>query len=91
MIEFPKYSYTYISTGTTTVIATGDAILHSITVNGGTTGTIIVYDNTAASGSIIASFDTTNTPANYVFDVTTSKGLTVVTSAATKVTVSWTQ
>lgn len=38
---------TYISTATTTVCKTGTGLLHTLTVTGGTAGTIIGYDNTA--------------------------------------------
>jgi len=79
---------TYISTATTTVVKTGAGLLHTIVVQGGTTGTIIGYDNTAASGTILFSFDTTVALATYTFDVSFAVGLTVVTSAATKLTVS---
>jgi hypothetical protein len=82
-----QYGYTYISTATTTVIRTGSGMLHTIQVQGGTTGTIIVYDNSAGSGTIIASFDTTNAIGNFYFDCKYSTGLTIVTSAATKLTV----
>lgn len=75
---------TYISTATTTVVKSGSGLLHCITVMGGTAGTIIVYDNTAASGTILASFDSTNALATYLFDVIFSIGCTVITSAATK-------
>ena len=50
---------TYISTATTTVCKTGAGLLNTITVTGGTAGTIVVYDNTAASGTILASFSST--------------------------------
>lgn len=79
----------YISTAATTTIKTGSGFLHGITVQGGTAGTIIVYDNTAASGTILASFDSTAALATYLLDVVFSIGLTVVTSAATKLTVSY--
>ncbi len=83
-----RFTPTYISTATTTTIKSGAGFIHTLTVNGGTAGTIIVYDNTAASGTIIASFDSTNALATYTFDVTFSVGLTIITSAATKLTVS---
>lgn len=79
----------YISTATTTVVKSGAGRLYGITVEGGTAGTIIVYDNTAGSGTVIASFDSTNALASYMFDVAFSTGLTVVTAAATKLTVSY--
>ena len=86
-VEF-RNNATYISTATTTVVKTGAGLLHTIVVQGGTTGTIIGYDNTAAGGTILFSFDTTVALATYTFDVSFAIGLTVVTSAATKLTVS---
>lgn len=86
-VEF-RNNATVISTATTTVCKTGAGLLHTITVTGGTAGTIVVYDNTAASGTILASFSSTNDLATYTFNVSFSIGLTVVTSAATLVTIS---
>ena len=86
-VEF-RNNATYISTATTTVVKTGAGLLHTIVVQGGTTGTIIGYDNTSAGGTILFSFDTTVALATYTFDVSFAIGLTVVTSAATKLTVS---
>ena len=86
-VEF-RNNATYISTATTTVVKTGAGLLHTIVVQGGTTGTIIGYDNTSAGGTILFSFDTTVALATYTFDVSFAVGLTVVTSAATKLTVS---
>lgn len=84
-----RFSSSYISTATTTTTKTGVGFLHSVTVQGGTAGTIIIYDNTAASGTILASFDSTNALASYIFDLSFSVGLTIITSAATKLTVSY--
>ena len=80
---------TYISTATTTVVKTGAWHLHTVTVNGWTAGTIIAYDNTAASGTILFSFDSTNALSTYTFDIQFNIGLTIVTSAATKITISY--
>lgn len=84
----PRYTPTYISTATTTTCVSGAGTLGSITVQGGTAGTIIVYDNTAGSGTVLASFDSTNALATYMFNVAFTTGCTVVTAAATKLTVS---
>lgn len=84
-----RFTPGYISTATTTTLKTGSGLMHAVIVQGGTTGTIIIYDNTAASGTILASFDTTNALASYMFNVSFATGLTVVTSAATKLTVSY--
>ncbi len=82
-------NYTYISTATTTVCRSTSGKLHTITVQGGTGGTIIGYDNASAgAGTIVFSFDSTNALASYHFDINLIKGLTIVTGAATKLTVS---
>ena len=85
----PGYLYEYISTAATTTVKSGAGFFHLMTVGGGTAGTIIIYDNTVASGDIIASFDSTNAIATYGFNISFSTGLTIVTSAATKLTVSY--
>ena len=78
----------YISTATTTVVRSTPGTLRSITVTGGTAGTIIGYNNaSAASGDILFSFDSTNALQTYNFDIDFSLGLTVITSAATKITI----
>jgi len=78
----------YISTAATTVIRSAAGRLHTIVVQGGSAGTIIGYNNaSAASGDIVFSFDSTNALATYHFDINFSLGLTIITSAATKLTV----
>lgn len=84
-----RNNYAYISTAATTVVKASAGFLHSIVVNGGTAGTIVVYDNPSGTGTIIASFDSTSALAAYLFDVQFTTGLTIVTGAATKVTVSY--
>lgn len=78
----------YISTGATTVVVSGAGTLHTLNILGGTAGTITVYDNTAGSGTVLAAFASTNTPGCFVFDIAFHLGLTIVTSAATQITVS---
>ena len=85
----PGYLYNYISTAATTTVKSGAGFFHLMTVEGGTAGTIIIYDNTAASGDIIASFDSTNAIATYGFNISFTTGLTIITSAATKLTVAY--
>ncbi len=78
----------YISTGATTVCRSTKGKLHTVVVQGGSAGTIIGYDNaSAASGDIVFSFDSTNAIATYIFDCELINGLTVITSAATKLSV----
>lgn len=83
-----QWSSRYISTATTTTAKTGTGQLGSIIVTGGTAGTIIIYDNTAASGTILASFSSTNAIEQYDFKgIPFYTGLTIVTGAATQLTV----
>jgi hypothetical protein len=80
--------YTYISSATTTICRSTPGKLHAVTVNGGTAGSIVGYDNaSAATGNVVFSFDSTNALATYRFDVDLVNGLVIVTGAATKVTV----
>ena len=86
-VEF-RNNLTYISTATTTVCKTGAGLLGKVIFQWTTTGTVIGYDNTAASGTILFSFPIGVTTQSIPFDGSFSIGLTVVTSAADKVTIS---
>lgn len=88
------YSFKSIATATTTVVKTGAGQLHQLIVAGGTLGTIKVYDNTAASGTVILDTITPATltgsgPFVVTLDVTVATGITVVTGAATVITVTY--
>jgi hypothetical protein len=83
------FTNSYISTAATTTLKTGAGLMHTLVVQGGTAGTIIGYDNTAGSGTIVFSFDSTSALATYTFDIIFNIGLTIVTSAATKLSVGW--
>lgn len=60
-------------------------ILHSITINtkGATSNTCTVYDNTAGSGTKIATIDTTQNVGTLIFDCKCSTGLTIVLAVGT--------
>lgn len=79
---------TNITTATTTVVKTGPGVLVSIVANGLLTGTITIYDNTAASGTKIATI-AAGAGAGSVFGYLCqfTNGCTVVTSAADNITV----
>ncbi len=83
------YLYTAINTATTTTVKSGAGVLHSITVAAGTLGAITVYDNTAGSGTTIMRTFTPTAAGTFVLDVSFNTGLTIVTAAATVVTVSY--
>lgn len=81
-------TYRYISTATTTVVKSGAGFLHSIILSGGVnTGTITIYDNTSASGTIIGVIDNDGDNETVIYDCKFTTGLTVVTSTAKKLTV----
>lgn len=83
------YSSTYISTATTTTPKSTKGVLRQILITEAAAGTITIYDNTAASGTILAVFKASTSEGMYRFDVRFGTGLTIVTAAASKVTVIW--
>lgn len=80
---------------TTTVIATGNGVLHSITLNNpAATGVITLYNNTAASGTKLATITTPASPqpVTLLYDIAFGIGLTITTAtAAQDITVAWAQ
>lgn len=91
------YQFTNIvlAAPTTTVVATGNGVLHSITFNKPlATSVVTVYNNTAASGTTIATITVPASPmpVTLTYDVYFSVGLTITTAtAASDITVSWSQ
>lgn len=83
------YLYKFSSTTAVNVIKTGAGILHTLTVEGGTTSAINIYDGAAISTAQIAGYTTTNALQTYVFDVGFSSGCTVATNGALQYTVSY--
>ena len=81
--------YASISTATTTVIKSAFCFIHTLTVTGGTAGTISLYANQAASTPVVAYWSSTNNPNSYLLDINAASGCTVVTSAATDLTISY--
>ena len=85
------YRYANIKTATTTVIhATGKGGgLVAITINGGTMGSITIYDNGAASGTEVAIIAIPVAGQVFPYSAKLSTGLTIVTAAATNLTVTY--
>ena len=77
---------TYISTAATTTVATGKGILKRIVLTETAVGTITVYDNTAASGTILAVFKASVVEQTFEIGARFSIGCTIVTAAASKLT-----
>lgn len=82
-------NYTYISTATTTTVKSGSGVLLSIIITESVASTIIVYDNTAGSGTIIASFVASAGVNAYPINAGFSTGCTIVTAGASKLTAVW--
>lgn len=89
-----RFSFSNITTGTTTSVKSGAGFLHALVINKPVaSATITMYDNTAASGTKIGTialpatltFDTDS----LIYDVTFATGLTIVTSGATDLTVGY--
>lgn len=85
-----------ITTLATTVVKTGVGLLHTITINtSAANGTITIYDNTAASGTVIGTITQpaallSSGPVTITLNATFSIGLTIVTGvAAENLTVSY--
>lgn len=80
---------TYISSATTTTVKSGKGNLAKIILTETAAGTITVYDNTAGSGTILALFKASVVEGSYEFNCRFNTGLTIVTGAASKLTVVW--
>lgn len=83
------FQNTYISTATTTTVKSGTGRLHTITLGETAAGAITIYDNTAASGTIIAVLKASVVEQTFEFNVKFTTGLTIVTAAASKLSVSF--
>lgn len=89
------YSYSNITSATTTTVKSGAGTFRALTVNTYVaSATITIYDNTAGSGTKIATITlpstiTGDSPATLRYDIAFATGLTIVTSGATDLTVSY--
>ena len=87
-----NHSFLNLAAAATTTVKTGSGLLHTINVTtaGAAGSTITVYDNTAGSGTVIATIDGTVLQ-SYLFDSEFLTGLTVVIAGSTapKVTFSY--
>lgn len=83
--------YTYISTGATNQIFTGKGILHSIIVGETAAGAISIIDNTSGSSVNVGTLKSGIAEGTYEFRCAISKGLRIITAAASKITVVWSQ
>ncbi len=80
---------TYISTATTTTVKSGAGRVARIVLTETAAGSITVYDNTAASGTILAVLKASIVEGVYEFNCRFGTGLTIVTAGASKLSVIW--
>ncbi len=85
----PTGLFNNIKTGTTTTVKSGAGILHKIVVNTTAAGAITVYNNTAGSGATIATLKASIVEGTYEYDLAFTVGLTIVTAAASDITVTY--
>lgn len=78
-----------ISTAATTVVKNSAGYVNKIICVGGTLGNVTIYDNTAASGTIICPTVTPVANGVLIENVLFNTGLTIVTAAATVLTGSY--
>jgi len=80
--EYNGGKYVHISTSTTTVAKTGAGMLDMVNINtkGTVASTVTIYDNTTASGTIIAVIDSLNFNGTLHYDAPFLIGLTIVTT-----------
>lgn len=87
--NFGPYRATYINTIATTVVLSGRGILKRIVVNTSAAGAITVYDNTSAAGLPLGILKASIAEGSYDYDVEMQSGITIVTAAASNITVVW--
>lgn len=83
------HNVTVISTATTTVIKALPGTIRDIRVIGGTLGNVTVYDNSAASGTVLVPTVTPAAGQILLSDAAFTTGCTIVTAAATLIVVTW--
>lgn len=84
-VELP-YDYKYLSSAATTVLKSAPGQLHAVIIGtkAAVASTLTLYDNVAASGTIIAVIDLQNpVSGTLTFNVAFGNGLTAVISAGT--------
>lgn len=91
MYNTREYQKTYISTGTTTQVATGKGVLQAITVNTTAAGTISIIDGTSGSTVNIGLLKASVVEGTYWYNCVFANGLRIITGAASDITVTWAQ
>lgn len=85
VMQLATSEYVYLSANGTTTAKSGAGVLRRVVIgsNGSILNTLTIYDNTTATGSIIALIDTTLQGGSFDFDVDFTTGLTLVLAGGT--------
>lgn len=73
-------SYVHLSANGTTTVKSGAGVLRRVVINtrGGITNALTIYDNTTATGAVIAVIDTSAAGGSFGYELNFTTGLTVV-------------
>ncbi len=82
-----NYKYTYITTGASTQILTGQGTLVRVVVNKATTGTIILIDGTSGSTPNIGTIAATTAAGTFEYGVQCVSGIRIVNGSTEDITV----
>jgi len=82
-----NYKYTHISTNTTTVVESAPCVLIAIIVNTTAAGTITIVDSATTTTPVIGIIKASVTEGTYEYKVRTINGLSIITAAASDITV----
>ena len=96
------YQWIHLSSATTTLsipttaqgnsgtLAPGRCYLRYVSINGGSTGAVTIYDNALSSASnTFAVIQAATAPVTMIYDALLTHGLTVTLAANTDVTIVW--
>ncbi len=84
-----RFTNANIITATTTTIKSGAGYVDEVIVVGGTLGNVTIYDNIAASGTVLCPTVTPVSGAVILKHCTFATGLTIITVAATGIVISY--
>ena len=82
-------NFTNIASATTTTVKSGRGVLKAIIINTTAAGAITIYDNTSAAGTKIATIKASVVEQEFDYNCRFMTGLTIVTAAASDITVIW--
>lgn len=87
-VELAGTPSAHITTATTTTVKSGAGILHNISINTLSAGTITVYDNTTATGTVLAVINS-GVEKTLEYNIAFATGLTIVTSSTPDLTIGY--